>query len=64
MHGIDPDGPAGAPLRPAHARLLSGMPCAEKGGDIESKEVIEKMKKLCKAHRNILDMEPGFIDKQ
>ena len=40
------------------------MPCAEKGGDIESKEVIEKMKKLCKAHRNILDMEPGFIDKQ
>jgi len=36
----------------------------EKGGDIESKDMIEKMKKICKAHRNILDMEPGFIDKQ
>ena len=36
----------------------------EKGGDIESKDMIEKMKKICKAHRIILDMEPGFIDKQ
>ena len=36
----------------------------EKGGDIESKDTIEKIKKACKAHRNILGMEPGFIDKQ
>ena len=35
-----------------------------KGGDIESKGMIEKMKKICKARRNILDMEPGFVDKQ
>ena len=39
-------------------------PALEKGGDIESKDMIEKMKKICKAHRNILGMEPGFIDKQ
>ena len=30
----------------------------------ESKDRIEKMRKTCKAHRNIIDMEPGFIDKQ
>ena len=36
----------------------------EKGGDIESKDMIEKMKENCKAHRNILGMEPGFIDNQ
>eukprot|EP00904_Undaria_pinnatifida_P002323 jgi/Undpi1/12091/HiC_scaffold_4.g01789.m1 len=36
----------------------------KKGGDIESKDMIEKIKKKCKAHRNILDMEPGYIDKQ
>ena len=29
---------------------------------IESKDSIEKMRKTCKAHRNIIDMEPGFID--
>ena len=31
---------------------------------IESKDSIEKMRKTCKAHRNIIDMEPGFIDTQ
>lgn len=36
----------------------------EKGGPIESKEPIEGMRKVSKAHRNIIDMEPGFIDKQ
>eukprot|EP00904_Undaria_pinnatifida_P013854 jgi/Undpi1/959/HiC_scaffold_10.g04423.m1 len=36
----------------------------EKGGDIESKDMIEKIKTKCKAHRNILDMEHGFIDKR
>ena len=36
----------------------------EKDGNIESKDMIEKMKKICKARRNILDMEPGFVDKQ
>lgn len=30
----------------------------------DSKDRIEKMRKTCKAHRNIIDMEPGFIDKQ
>lgn len=30
----------------------------------ESKDSIERMRKTCKAHRNIIDMEPGFIDKQ
>ena len=33
-----------------------------KGAD--SKDTIEKMRKTCKAHRNIIDMEPGFIDTQ
>ena len=28
----------------------------------ESRDSIEKMRKTCKAHRNIIDMEPGFID--
>lgn len=31
---------------------------------IDGKAVIEKMRKLCKAHRNIVDMEPGFLDGQ
>lgn len=35
----------------------------EKGGDIESKDMIE-MKKVRKAHSNMLDMEPGWIEKQ
>ena len=30
----------------------------------ESKDSIEKMRKTCKAHRNIIDMEPGFLDTQ
>ena len=33
-------------------------------GAIESKQKIEQMRKVAKAHRNIIDMEPGFIDKQ
>ena len=33
-------------------------------GGAESKDSIEKMRKACKAHRNIIDMEPGFIDTQ
>ena len=35
----------------------------EKDADgTESRDSIEKMRKTCKAHRNIIDMEPGFID--
>ena len=30
----------------------------------DSKDSIEKMPKTCKAHRNINDMQPGFIVKQ
>ena len=33
-------------------------------GAIESKQKIEQMRKVAKAHRNIIDMEPGFINKQ
>lgn len=36
---------------------------SEMGRVIESKDMIDKMK-TCEAHRNILDLEPGFIDKQ
>ena len=63
-------GPARMLLRAAHARLLRrtrdycrAYLALEKGGDIESKDMIKKMK-IFKANRNILDMEPGFIDKQ
>ena len=35
----------------------------EKGGEIESKSMIEKMKKDCKAHRNILDMELSALSR-
>ena len=31
---------------------------------VKSKELIEKMRTKQKAHRNILDMEPGFLNKQ
>ena len=31
---------------------------------VKSKELIEKMRAKQKAHRNILDMEPGFLNKQ
>ena len=35
------------------------------GGTVpQGKEGIEKMRKKHKAHRNILDIEPGFIDRQ
>lgn len=44
-------------------RSLANNP--EKGGAcIDGKESIERMRKLCKAHRNIVDMEPGFIGRQ
>lgn len=36
----------------------------ENGEPIESKDQIEKMRKVSKAHRNVIDMELGFIDKQ
>lgn len=36
----------------------------EKGGPIESNDQIEKMRRVSKAHRNIIDMEPGLMDKQ
>ena len=32
--------------------------------EAESKENVERMRKTCKAHRNIIGMEPGFLDKQ
>ena len=35
-----------------------------KKGHIESQGTIEKMRQLQKAHRNILDMEPGFLSTQ
>ena len=31
---------------------------------VKSKELIERMRAKQKAHRNILDMEPGFLSKQ
>ena len=31
---------------------------------VKSKELIEKMRAKQKAYRNILDMEPGFLNKQ
>ena len=34
------------------------------GEEADSKERAEKMRKTCKAHRNIIGMEPGFLDKQ
>ena len=33
-------------------------------GPIESKEHIERMCKVSKAHRNIIDMDPGYIETQ
>ena len=33
-------------------------------GNIDGKEIIEKMRKKQKAHRNIIDMEPGFLNTQ
>ena len=36
----------------------------EGGEPIESKDQIEKMRRVSKAHRSIIDMELGFIDKQ
>ena len=36
---------------------------AKDGEEAESKETIERVRKTCKAHRNIIDMEPGFLDK-
>ena len=37
----------------------------EKDADgIESKDSIEKKRKTCNSHRNIIDMEPGFVDTQ
>ena len=32
--------------------------------NIDSQETIEKVLKLQKAHRNIIDMEPGFLNTQ
>ena len=37
---------------------------AEGGPAIDNMEVIENMRKKNKTHRNILDLEPGFIDRQ
>lgn len=38
----------------------------EEGGGkaIDGKEEIEKMRKICKTHGNIVGMDPGFIDRQ
>ena len=33
-------------------------------GNIDGKEIIEKMRKKQNAHRNIIDMEPGFLNTQ
>ena len=33
-------------------------------GNIDGKEIIQKMRKKQKAHRNIVDMEPGFLNTQ
>ena len=37
---------------------------AKDGEEADSKGKIERMRKTSKAHRNIIDMEPGFLDKQ
>lgn len=37
---------------------------ASGGKAIGSKAEIEKMRKICKAHRSIIDMEPGFIGRR
>lgn len=42
----------------AYREMLQG------GVVVKSKELIEKMRAKQKAHRNILDMEPGFLNKQ
>ena len=34
---------------------------AKGGEESDSKEKIERMRKTCKAHRNIIDMEPVFF---
>ena len=36
----------------------------DKVGSIDGQETIEKMRKKQKAHRNIIDMEPGFLNTQ
>lgn len=36
----------------------------EEGEDVQWKEMIERMKKKCQLHRNILDMKPGIIGRQ
>ena len=33
-------------------------------GNIDDKEIVEKMRRKQKAHRNIIDMEPGFLHTQ
>ena len=48
-----------------HERLLPRMFQACEGrGEADSKEEIGRMGKACKAHRNKIHMEPGFLDKQ
>ena len=66
VYGNDPDGPARVPRRFAQRTRDYGRAylALETGGDIESKDMIGKMNKTCKAHRNIFDMEPGSFDKQ
>ena len=36
----------------------------DKVGSIDGQEIIEKMRKKQKAHRNIIDMEPRFLNTQ
>lgn len=36
----------------------------EKGEEIQSKEIIERIDKKCRAYRNMLDIEPGFDEKR
>ena len=48
-----------------HAILLPRIFQACGGrGEADSKGEIERMDKTCKAHRNKINMEPGFLDKQ
>ena len=61
MSGNDPHAGAGAPLA---RRCRDYCRAYFEHAAIESKQKIEQMRKVAKAHRNIIDVEPGLIDKQ
>lgn len=66
----DPDARAGGPLFRRGRETLVGriVPSyrARRAGDafIAGEESIERIPNLCKAHRNIVDLKPGFVGPQ